>query len=283
MDLSSKRSKFSYSSMMTPQNPVDLSDRLAKELPYLRRYARALTGSQVLGDDFAVRTLQAILQDRQVLSPGVALNVALYTVFHEIWYDTIRVDVAHEGGALGRVQKLLATLPANFREALLLSTIEGFADPQVAKILNTSEADARALIAGAKASMHAQSRGAVLVIEDEPIISADIVTIVENAGYRVSGVARTHTEALALAAKDRPNLILADIQLADNTSGIDTVVDLLAQHGTLPVIFITAFPERLLTGTRPEPAFLITKPYTEDHVMSCVSQAMFFASTETLR
>jgi hypothetical protein len=48
------------------------------------------------------------------------------------------------------------------------------------------------------------------------------------------------------------------------------------------VIFVTAFPERLLTGKRPEPAFLITKPYVEDQVRSAVSQAMFFASTETL-
>ena len=48
------------------------------------------------------------------------------------------------------------------------------------------------------------------------------------------------------------------------------------------MIFITAFPERLLTGARPEPAFLIAKPYTEDQVRSAVSQAMFFAGTEPL-
>ena len=47
--------------------------------------------------------------------------------------------------------------------------------------------------------------------------------------------------------------------------------------------FITAFPERLLTGERPEPAFLISKPYSEEQVRSAVAQAMFFSSTETLR
>ena len=50
----------------------------------------------------------------------------------------------------------------------------------------------------------------------------------------------------------------------------------------VPVIFITAFPERLLTGNKPEPAFLIAKPYTEEQVRSAVAQAMFFSSTETL-
>ena len=79
-----------------------------------------------------------------------------------------------------------------------------------------------------------------------------------------------------------PDLILADIQLADNSSGIDAVNDLLAALGDVPVVFITAFPDRLLTGERPEPAFLITKPFTQEQVRSAVSQAIFFSSTETM-
>ena len=88
---------------------------------------------------------------------------------------------------------------------------------------------------------------------------------------------------MELGKQTQPDLILADIQLADNSSGIDAVNDLLKAIGDVPVIFITAFPERLLTGERPEPAFLISKPYKEDQVKSAVSQAMFFASTETLK
>jgi CheY-like chemotaxis protein len=101
-------------------------------------------------------------------------------------------------------------------------------------------------------------------------------------GHAVTGIARTRTEAVALAASNRPDLILADIQLADNSSGIDAVNDILAQFDDIPVVFVTAFPERLLTGKRAEPTFLITKPFSDDQVTSAVSQAMFFASTETL-
>ena len=111
----------------------------------------------------------------------------------------------------------------------------------------------------------------------------DITAIVEGMGHQVTGNARTHTEAVAMAAADRPDLILADIQLADNSSGVEAVNEILAQFGDIPVIFITAFPERLLTGDRPEPAFLINKPYTEEQVRSAVSQAMFFSSTDSLR
>jgi CheY-like chemotaxis protein len=120
------------------------------------------------------------------------------------------------------------------------------------------------------------------VIEDEAIIAMDIAAIVEGMGHRVTATARTHREAVRMASAEKPDLILADIQLADNSSGIDAVNEILAQFGDIPVIFITAFPERLLTGERPEPAFLINKPYTEEQVRSAVSQAMFFSSTDTL-
>ena len=114
------------------------------------------------------------------------------------------------------------------------------------------------------------------------IIAMDLKGIVQAMGHDVTGVARTHTAAIELAGKHRPDLILADIQLADGSSGVDAVNELLGSMGDIPVIFITAFPERLLTGDRPEPAFLISKPYSEEQVRSAVSQAMFFASTEGL-
>jgi CheY-like chemotaxis protein len=69
--------------------------------------------------------------------------------------------------------------------------------------------------------------------------------------------------------------VLADIQLADGSSGIDAVKDILARLD-VPVIFITAFPERLLTGERPEPTFLITKPFQRSTVKAAISQALFF-------
>ena len=130
--------------------------------------------------------------------------------------------------------------------------------------------------------MRSNAAARVLIIEDEPIIAMDIETIVRDLGHEVTGVAVTRDEDVALAMEDRPGLVLADIQLADGSSGIDAVNELLGSLGDIPVIFITAFPERLLTGDRPEPAFLISKPYSEEQVRSAVSQAMFFASTDGL-
>ena len=120
-----------------------------------------------------------------------------------------------------------------------------------------------------------QTHARVLIIEDEPMIAMDIETIVRDLGHEVTGVAVTRDEAVALAMEDRPGLVLADIQLADDSSGIDAVKDILAEF-EVPVIFITAFPERLLTGERPEPTFLITKPFQRSTVKAAISQALFF-------
>lgn len=261
---------------------VDLSATVARHLPYLRRYARALTGNQSSGDRYAVAVLESIVADPGLLAAHAEPKVSLFAVFHSIW-STSGAPVAEADDLIsGAAQARLAELTLNSREALL-NTVEGFDQAQVAEIMGLDVAEAQHLINVAVEEMERSVRGSVLVIEDEAIIAMDIAAIVEGMGHRVTSNARTRAEAVDMAAAEPPDLILADIQLADNSSGVDAVNDILAQFGAIPVIFITAFPERLLTGERPEPAFLINKPYTEEQVRSAVSQAMFFSSTETLR
>jgi CheY-like chemotaxis protein/DNA-directed RNA polymerase specialized sigma24 family protein len=267
---------------MLVQKALDQSATVARHLPYLRRYARALTGNQTSGDRYAVAVLETIIADPLLLSAHDDPKVALFAVFHSIW-STSGATVADADDPLASAaQSHLSRLTINSREALLLGTIEGFDHSEVGAIMGVTPDEARALIDTAVNEMEQSVRGSVLVIEDEAIIAMDIVAIVEAMGHRVANNARTHAEAVAMAAANPPDLILADIQLADNSSGVEAVNEILAQFGDIPVIFITAFPERLLTGERPEPAFLINKPYTEEQVRSAVSQAMFFSSTETL-
>ncbi|TCO69554.1 response regulator [Rhodovulum euryhalinum] len=262
----------------------ELSRLIGSELPYLRRYARALTGSQTSGDAYAAATLEAILANREVFALGLSPKTALFKVFNDIWVSSGAPAGAGDGtsGIEAQAQLRLAGLTRNTREALLLHSIEGFAAEDIGAIMGVSGADAAELIGIARDEMAKAIAGRVLVIEDEAIIAADIADIVQGLGHVVTGIARTRTEAVELARNDPPELVLADIQLADRSSGVDAVNDILSELGDRPVVFITAFPERLLTGERPEPAFLISKPYTEHQVRSAVSQAMFFASTETL-
>ncbi|RDC71127.1 response regulator [Rhodovulum sp. 12E13] len=263
-------------------NPSQLADVVGENLPFLRRYARALTGSQETGDTYASATLEALIEDASIFDDSVSGKAALFRAFHLIWSSAGSPVSDGDDAMSRRAQGHMAQLTPNSREALLLHTIEEFPLGEIAVIMQVSEPEARDLLDRARAEMEDSVTGRILIIEDEAIIAMDIEGIVTSMGHAVTGIARTRARAVELGRNDRPDLILADIQLADDSSGIDAVNELLQSFPETPVIFITAFPERLLTGDRPEPAFLISKPYTEEQVRSAVSQAMFFASTEGL-
>ena len=261
---------------------MDTTAEISKALPFLRRYARALTGAQVSGDNYAAATLEAILSDRSALEGAADVKTALFRTFHGIWVSTGAPVEIDEDDLKAKAQRHLSKLTPNTREALLLHTVEEFPYPNVAEIMQIDEGEAKELVGIARTEMSNSISGKVMIIEDESIIAMDIEALVTDMGHRVTGIARTHAQAVDLARQEMPDLILADIQLADNSSGIEAVNEVMSDLGRCPVIFITAFPERLLSGERKEPAFLIAKPYSQEQVRSAVSQAMFFSSTATL-
>jgi DNA-directed RNA polymerase specialized sigma24 family protein/CheY-like chemotaxis protein len=257
---------------------MSLGQQLAPHLPFLRRYGRALTGSQSHGDKYVRATLEAIIAAPEEFPRDVDPRLGLYRIFQGIWNSTNYDETAepsdtegHEAVARARLSRMT---PLS-RQALLLTAMEGFTPEDAAYLIEVDLDEVDALVAEALAEIEQQTRARVLIIEDEPIIAMDIETIVRDLGHEVTGVAVTRDEAVALAMDDRPGLVLADIQLADDSSGIDAVKDILAEF-EVPVIFITAFPERLLTGERPEPTFLITKPFQRSTVKAAISQALFF-------
>jgi DNA-directed RNA polymerase specialized sigma24 family protein len=264
----------------------DLSQELIRHLPYLRRYARALTGSQRTGDNYAMATMEALIAAPDEVE-AASVRIDLFRSFHKIWITSgqpIDTPSADPDSRIreSRAQDRISSLMPNTREALLLHTVEGFSISEIATIMDCPSSEAEDLVQHALKDLRDMVAGEVMIIEDEAVIAMDLEAIVSSMGHSVTGVARTEAGALDLGDRRVPDLILADIQLADGSSGIDAVNELLSRHGDRPVIFITAFPERLLTGDRPEPAFLITKPYSEDQVRAAVSQAMFFTTTEEM-
>ncbi|HYJ30105.1 MAG TPA: response regulator [Allosphingosinicella sp.] len=260
---------------------MSLGQDLAPHLPFLRRYARALTGSQAHGDAFVRATLEAIVAAPGDFPRDVDPRLGLYRTFHAIWSSAnIEEDPNNtdgDGQELIAHQRLARITPLS-RQALLLTAMEGFTSEDAGYLIGAGPDEVEALVTEALAEIERQTRAEVLIIEDEPIIAMDIETIVRDLGHTVTGVAVTRDEALAQALARRPGLVLADIQLADDSSGIDAVKDILAEF-QVPVIFITAFPERLLTGERPEPTFLITKPFQRSTVKAAIAQALFFDTT----
>ncbi len=254
---------------------MSASKAVAQHLPYLRRYARALTGSQASGDAYVAAALEALIEDPAILETATAPRVALYRLFTKIW-NSVPVNGAPEPAEKGLpVEQRLAHITPHPRQAFLLVALEGFSEHDAADILGVDVPTLRSLVEESGRELAAEIATDVLIIEDETFIAMDLEGLVESLGHRAAGVARTHAEAVSLAKAKRPGLILADIKLADGSSGLDAVNELL-QSFEVPVIFVTAYPERFLTGERPEPAFLIAKPFQPATVSAVVSQALFF-------
>ncbi|MDB5441387.1 MAG: Phyllosphere-induced regulator PhyR [Caulobacteraceae bacterium] len=264
---------------------MSLLNRLGPHLPYVRRYARALTGDQKTGDHYVRVALEALAAGEAQLEESYSPRVALYHVFHAIWLGTgarledhdedVSLATSHDDAA----SRLMHIAPRS-RQAFLLTALEGFTPAETAQILSADFEEVERLISAAQAEIDAELATDVLIIEDEPVIAADIEALVRELGHNVLDIAATRGEAQDSVARHKPGLVLADIQLADGSSGIDAVKDILARYD-VPVIFITAFPERLLTGERPEPTFLITKPFQPETVKAAIGQALFFHPRRT--
>ena len=258
---------------------MTLGEEIRGHLPYLRRYARALTGSQQHGDNFVHTTLEVIVAAPDEFHSGEGTRIDLYRNFHRIW-ESAYIDDGEgrddEEHPLVRAahQRLVQLTPLG-RQILLLTALEGFSVEEAGLITGTDQPTVETLLADAVGELDRESRTSVLIIEDEPLIAMELEQIVRDLGHRVAGIATTHEDAVAAFEKTDAGLVLADIQLADGSSGIDAVQDILA-IAPVPAIFITAFPERLLTGGRVEPTFLISKPFRENTVRAAISQSLLF-------
>ncbi|OJU59703.1 MAG: response regulator [Altererythrobacter sp. 66-12] len=263
---------------------MSIGAEVAAHLPFLRRYARALTGSQATGDAFVKATLEAALADGELAESLSGGRVPLYRAFNKVWataYLEVPADVSPQGLHESAAQDHLRRITPLNRQALLLTTVEDFPPAEAGEIMGMSQDDVERLVAEAIEEIERETSTSVLIIEDEPLISMQLEDLVRSLGHEICGTAATRTQAQQIVAECTPGLVLADIQLADGSSGLDAVDDILAID-TVPVIFITAYPERLLTGDRPEPTYLITKPFQEDTVRAAISQALFFGSSRPL-
>ena len=258
---------------------MTISESLAPHLPYLRRYARALTGSQASGDAYVRAALTALLVGKSALPADLTPRVALYRLFHTIWASTashLDQDISVDVRRLTPEERLRSLSSAD-RAALLLTAVEGFSLSEAGKILDETPEEVERSIVEAQHAIEKQLASRVLIIEDESIIAMDLENLVAELGHKVVGTAASKDEAVTKARAQQPGLVLADINLGEGGSGIDAVSEILRGFD-IPVIFVTAYPERLLTGERPEPTYLITKPFLPETVQATIGQALFFHS-----
>lgn len=255
-------------------NSLD-AGKIVTLLPHLRRYARALTGSQKRGDAYVRLCLETILAEPGRFGSHPS-KFELFRAFHEGWRAINSRTSGAEGerqDAVQRVEHGLAELPTTERQILLLTSLEGFSLADTAAIVGLDDEEAQSLLDKAQEALQLETSVPIMIIEDEPLIAMDLARIVLEMGHTVCATAARQDQAIELAAATNPALILADIQLSGDGNGIIAVRDIL-KSTQVPIIFITGYPERLLTGENVEPAFVMTKPFNADAVKMFIGQAL---------
>jgi DNA-directed RNA polymerase specialized sigma24 family protein/CheY-like chemotaxis protein len=251
-------------------------DAIIQYIPYLRRHARLLTGSQVIGDEFVRLCLELVVAEPEWLA-GENLRVQLFRAFHAAWtkvQETIAGSSTLAAVELTeRVRQGLATLPGTERRTIALVVVEEFTYEETAYILGMTVDQVRDSVSKARSELMSRVSIPVLIIEDEQIVASDIARIVEDMGHRIAGMAGSQSQAVALAERLKPGLVLADIRLEDGGDGIAAAQTILETY-SVPIVFVTGYPERLLTGSGLEPAFVVAKPFDAEALKVTIAHAL---------
>ncbi len=234
--------------MERPQSTV------VRSIPHARRYARALVAMAEAGDSLVERALT------EVMGAGAEVSFPAHRLYSAI-------SRLHRDEAKGPLEDTLR------RQVLLLRALEDLGNAETAAVVGLDEASAERLYEDALVDARRLASADALIIEDEPVIAMEIERLMTQCGHRVIGVAASEEKALALAVSSPPGLILADIKLGAGGSGREAVARIL-QNAPAPVIFVTAYPEHLLTGQHPEPAFVLGKPFDPAALAAASFQAV---------
>ena len=175
-----------------------ISEHLAERLPLLRRYARALCGSQRSGDSYVRALLEGAIDDRALRDEIGQGRVHLYRAFTRLW-STSHVEGGDSnlmGGREGATHARLAVIPPEHRQALLLTTLEDFTPEEAGDVLGLEAEEVEALVARAVSEIDEETATTVLVIEDEPLIAMQLESLVTELGHEVVATATTRSQAV---------------------------------------------------------------------------------------
>src|SRR4029078_723104 len=154
---------------------MTLAQEIARHLPLLRRYARALTGSQKSGDSYVALLLETLIADPGAVSNTSDLRLALYRTLSRLWSSvSINLEPSSRQEWEASASERLAAIAPRPRQAFVLTAVEGFNLDEAAEVLDAEPSEVQELLAQASRDIGEEIRTNVLIIEDEPLIAMDI-------------------------------------------------------------------------------------------------------------
>lgn len=122
----------------------------------------------------------------------------------------------------------------------------------------------------------------ILIVEDESVVALNLQMRLEAAHYQVTGVADSHQTALALLRDTSPDLVLLDIRLKNNQSGVGVAQE-IREHFNVPVVYLTAYADSaiLQQAYQTAPYGYILKPFDVTELHSTISLALSHHQTQS--
>lgn len=235
-------------------------------LGVVRQFSRAVFADRLIGDELMRMTMARVSIDPASSSSSV---VDVMSAFLHSWRMAMQERPARP--VLFSDAALIDALPEppdDARLLLLLVDVMGLSPQQASQVVGMDQ-DPNQVLRAARQALKIDKKARAVVVEDEPLIAADIRGILERLGVEVAGEASSAEEAVKVAMNSKPDIILADYNLDGRNTGIDAVLEINENHDC-PVVFITGFPDRVLQGDEIEPDFVISKPYTPENVRAAV-------------
>lgn len=235
-------------------------------LGVVRQFSRAVFADRLIGDELMRMTMARVSIDPASSSNSV---VDVMSAFLHSWRLALKERPAEP--VLFSDAALIDALPEppdDARLLILMVDVMGLTAAQAGRVLGLSD-DPGPLLRLGRQALRLERKARAIVVEDEPLIAADIRGILERLGVEVTGEASSAEDAVRVADQGEPDIILADYNLDGRDTGIDAVLRINENHDC-PVVFITGFPDRVLQGDEIEPDFVIAKPYTPENVRAAV-------------
>ena len=126
------------------------------------------------------------------------------------------------------------------------------------------------------------SKTNILIVEDESIVAKDIQHSLKKLGYTVVGICSTGEDAIRTAEEMKPDIVLMDIMLKEEMSGIEAAAQ-IREKLNIPVIYLTAYADEstLNKAKVSEPYGYIIKPFEEIDLHTSIEMAIYKHEKET--
>lgn len=236
----------------------------------LRRFLRAINIDTVWAEEWLRLTYASPTTDEALSETSTAS--AKFQVFSD-FYDYWNAQEDGEAEALpftdDRLRRFVPNLPPKEDQILLLCDFVGFSLKEAASLLHVSVEDAETLLTDGRKLTRDLPPMSVLILEDHGLIAQDLSDIVGETGLSVIGVASNEADAIRIARQNWPDIIVTDQMLEDGDTGLQAI-EKLRPDGEFAAIYVTAYPDEVLTGLDEEPAIIVAKPFKPEAIRAAL-------------